>query len=56
MDDLHVIPLNDLRDHEESVQCWCRPVEIFDASMRAPVFIHNTMDGREHTIEKGVTQ
>ena len=53
---IHVVPLNDLREHDESDQCWCRPVEIFDATMDAPVIVHNSMDRREHTIEKGITQ
>ena len=56
MTDLHVVPVNDLREHEESSKCWCRPVEIFDASMHAPVWVHNSMDGREHTKEKGKLQ
>lgn len=56
MKDLHCLPLNDLREHEQSSDCWCRPVEIFDASMHAPVFVHDSMDGREHTKEKGIIQ
>lgn len=54
MSDLHVVPLNDLRDHEESETCWCRPVGIFDGD--GVVIVHNSMDGREHTIEKGKVQ
>lgn len=22
---IHVVPLNDLRDHEASITCWCHP-------------------------------
>lgn len=54
--DVHVVPLNDLRDHEESAKCWCCPIEIFDASMHVPVWVHNSMDGRENTVEKGIVQ
>lgn len=36
----HVIPLDDLRPHEE-VGCWCRPTE------DDGVTIHHAMDGRE---------
>jgi len=49
----HVTPLGDLRDHEESPECWCKPVK--DEETEA-IWIHNSMDRREHTIEKGITQ
>ncbi|RPE86027.1 hypothetical protein EDC46_0418 [Vespertiliibacter pulmonis] len=38
---IHVIPLNDYRDHIESEQCWCKPIEIDG------VVVHNAMDQRE---------
>lgn len=38
---VHVMPVNDLRPHDESLQCWCRPVD------DAGVVVHNSMDGRE---------
>lgn len=56
MSDLHVIPLNDFKEHLDTGECWCKPVEIFDASMHEAVWVHNSMDRREHTIEKGVIQ
>lgn len=37
----HVIPMDDLRPHEESSQCWCRP---FDED---GIWVHNSMDKRE---------
>lgn len=37
----HVLPVNDLREHAESADCWCNPD--FDEG----VYIHNSMDGRE---------
>ena len=37
----HVIPVNDLRDHVESADCWCHP-EVDDL-----IVIHNSMDERE---------
>jgi len=37
----HVIPLDDLRPHEESSECWCAP---FDDE---GVWVHNSMDKRE---------
>lgn len=51
---LHVVPLNDLRDHDDKPECWCQPVECFDGD--GCIWVHNSMDRREHTIEKGVTQ
>lgn len=41
----HIIPLNDLKEHEEKSTCECNPkVEIVDGSQ---VIIHNSYDGRE---------
>lgn len=54
-DDCHVLPLNDLRDHREHRDCWCRPQILID-DCGSPIIIHNSMDRREHTIEKGITQ
>ena len=41
MDRWHILPINDLREHEESESCWCKP-EVDEG-----VIIHNSMDGRE---------
>ena len=38
----HVLPINDLREHKESKDCWCIPIEDEDG-----VIVHNSMDGRE---------
>ena len=40
----HVLPLNDLRDHEASKTCWCKPTQDEDESL---VWIHHSMDRRE---------
>ena len=53
MAELHVIPLNDLREHDASSSCWCRPQQDDEKQI---VWVHNSMDRREHTIEKGVIQ
>ncbi len=37
----HVIPINDIRDHTESVVCWCKP------EFKDGVYMHNSMDRRE---------
>lgn len=41
---IHVIPAGDLREHEGSVACWCRPSIDED---EPGVVVHNAMDGRE---------
>ena len=44
MSDIHVLPINDLREHEETDQCWCRPARDEE---EPSVVIHNSMDRRE---------
>lgn len=39
----HVVPLNDLKEHALSVECWCRPKVDDDDN----IVVHNSMDGRE---------
>jgi hypothetical protein len=51
--DLHVVPLNDLREHAAASDCWCSPVQDVDEPL---VWVHQSMDRREHTVEKGVRQ
>lgn len=43
---IHVIPINDLREHQCDTQCWCQPVIDDD------VCVHNALDQRE-TYEQG---
>lgn len=38
---LHVVPLDDYRDHVGLPNCWCGPVEDDE------VWMHNAMDQRE---------
>lgn len=40
----HVVPIDDLREHEDSAQCWCRPSEDDE---EPGVWVHRAMDGRE---------
>ncbi len=42
MREYHILPINDLREHEESVNCWCGPEEDVDG-----LIVHNSMDRRE---------
>jgi nicotinamide mononucleotide adenylyltransferase len=41
---LHIVPINDLREHIASTDCWCKPTEDvkFD-----DIWIHHSMDKRE---------
>lgn len=38
----HVIPVNDLREHEATPACWCKPTPDEEHDM----FVHNAMDRR----------
>lgn len=37
----HVWPLDDLKDHELEKDCWCKPL------LDGNIIVHNSMDGRE---------
>ena len=40
----HVIPVDDLREHEPFVSCWCRPVPDIEEET---ILLHNALDRRE---------
>lgn len=40
----HIIPLDDLREHEESKDCWCKP---YEDEQTLDIWIHNALDERE---------
>ena len=40
----HVMPLNDLREHDCAVDCWCRPTQDDECP---EVWVHHSMDERE---------
>lgn len=49
---IHVLPINDEREHEETTMCWCGPhVEWSDhetdEAYSEGLVIHNSADGRE---------
>lgn len=53
---IHILPINDLKEHEESSTCECSPtLEIENGEM---IFIHNSYDGRElvESINKQIQQ
>jgi hypothetical protein len=56
--DVHVLPINDTREHVESPQCWCRPkVQKIETVVGGwgHVITHNSKDGRE-LLEPGRVQ
>ena len=45
MNDLiHVMPLDDLREHEASTACWCHPTPDEE---EPSVIVHHSLDQRE---------
>lgn len=52
MSDVHVLPVNDLKPHDESENCACKPKVKYTtpASIyrsRGRLIVHNSYDGRE---------
>lgn len=48
----HILPINDLKEHEEETTCECMPsVEFVEGGM---IVIHNSFDGRE--LHEAMTQ
>jgi nicotinamide mononucleotide adenylyltransferase len=41
---IHVVPLNDLREHEARTDCWCKPAEDDEYP---DIWVHHSMDQRE---------
>jgi len=47
-EDWHVYPVNDLREHDMTRDCWCRP-RIEDDY----IVVHNALDQRERSEQRG---
>lgn len=47
-DEVHVLPIGDLRSHDEHTDCWCKP------AVDGLLVIHNAMDGRELVEQHGL--
>jgi hypothetical protein len=43
----HIIPVNDLREHEDSSTCRCHPSVEKDEESGDLFIVHNSYDGRE---------
>jgi hypothetical protein len=52
--DIHVLPLQDLREHVEERGCWCHPTLIQENAEADVVVVHQSMDGRELVEEHGI--
>ena len=52
--DIHVLPVDDLRKHDENRYCWCRPRVEEDEWTTDAVIIHNSLDGRELVEQHGL--
>ena len=45
LDNFHVLPINDLKEHEKTMDCWCNPEIQHD--LPPYVIVHNAADRRE---------
>lgn len=50
--DLHILPIADLREHEESRTCWCDPK--LEREEDTVLVIHHALDGRELVEQHGL--
>lgn len=42
---IHIIPIEDLRQHEESSKCWCNPS--IENDLNKDIITNNSLDERE---------
>ena len=45
----HILPINDIEEHEEATTCKCKPEVKFENENM--IVIHNSFDGRERIEE-----
>lgn len=43
INEVHLIPLDDYREHEPNTECWCKPRE---SEYEIDHYIHNPLDNR----------
>lgn len=41
---VHVVPIDDIKEHEMVRSCWCKPALKHNEN----VIVHNSLDGREY--------
>lgn len=46
----HITPIDDLRPHVETPECWCKPTD------DEGVWVHHSLDQRELHEEQGIIQ
>ena len=52
--DTHVMPIDDLREHDETRTCWCGPrLETAD-DLETTIVVHHALDGRELIEQHGL--
>jgi len=51
--DGHVYPVDDLRPHQMTRKCWCKPVEDEQSVFGQSIWVHNALDKRD---SKGTNQ
>ena len=55
---IHVLPVNDLREHVEAPDCWCQPrleiEESFLTGRQTTIVVHYAADGRDLVEQSGV--
>lgn len=44
-DGVHVVPVDDLKEHDIEPTCWCRP--LVQHEQHRTLYIHNALDRRE---------
>jgi len=50
--DFHIVPIMDLREHQPTRDCWCRPD--CQREGRTVIVIHHSEDGRELVEQHGL--
>lgn len=43
-DYVHIVPIDDLREHRINIRCWCKPTRDTEEPF---LFIHHALDQRE---------
>jgi hypothetical protein len=43
---IHILPINDIEEHEESTACKCKPKIVFESG--EIIVVHNSFDRREY--------
>lgn len=52
--DLHVLPDQDVREHQCTRECWCHPWCVPSEEDDAIVVVHHSVDGHELIEEHGI--